>query len=153
MQPLSVCVCVCSGVLIFVQFWDSEEGFHLWVAECRASVDAGSLQDKQSFSVTLACKSRLPFCVFLKLLTRFLLYVQVSWGGESSETFCKYFWKSCGRFFCIWRIRPGAADYTAVDVTFLTVFFSLTIFSCKKFPVSAKKVQLLSPASLLSGKT
>lgn len=58
-----------------------------------------------------------------------------------------------GVFSCIWRIRTGAGDYTAVDVTFLTVFFSLTIFTCKKFPVSAKKVQLLSPASLLSGKT
>lgn len=106
-----------------------------------------------SHSVSLWLVSQDFLFVFLKLLTCFLLYVQVSWGGESSETFCKYFWKSCGRFFCIWRIRPGAADYTAVDVTFLTVFFSLTIFSCKKFPVSAKKVQLFSPASLLSGKT
>lgn len=123
MQPLSVCVCVCSGVLIFVQFWDSEEGFHLWVAECRASVDAGSLQDKQSFSVTLACKSRLPFCVFLKLLTRFLLYVQVSWGGESSETFCKYFWKSCGRFFLYLENQTRSCRLHCCGCHFFNCFF------------------------------
>lgn len=75
--------------------------------------------------------------------------------GKAQRLFFKIvlekLWKDV---FCIWRIRPGAGDYTAVDVTFLTVFFFfLTIFTCKKFPVSAKKVQLLSPASLLSGKT
>lgn len=72
--------------------------------------------------------------------------------GKAQRLFVNSSGKLWKDVFCIWRIRPGAGDYTAVDVTLLTFFFS-TIFTCKKFPVSAKKVQLLSPASLLSGKT
>lgn len=147
-----VCVCVCSGVLIFVQFWDSEEGFHLWVAECRASVDAGSLQDKQSVSLWLVSQD-LPFCVFKITYPFSPLCPGILGRGKLRDFFLNSSGKAVEGCFLYLENQTSSWGLHCCGCHFFNCFFFFTIFTCKKFPVSAKKVQLFSPASLLSGKT